>query len=98
MKKEIKSEKTKEFHRTIENNVSQEPSTTKKNSVNQSPKSSSPDEVDPAPASGSLADREHRKWVENAIVLPNNPYSKECIEKRKINRSSSFLNNFNTNE
>ena len=31
---------------------------------------------------GTIADREHRKWTEQAIALQNNPYSKESIEKR----------------
>ena len=55
--------------------------------------SNSPEEVDPAPVPGSLADREHRKWVEAAVSLRNNPYSKENIDKRRISRSSSFLDN-----
>ena len=29
---------------------------------------------------GSVADRERRKWVENAVPLSHNPYSKENIE------------------
>ena len=53
--------------------------------------SKSPAEVDPAPAPGSLADREHRKWMEAAVSLRNNPYSKENIDKRRLRRSSSFL-------
>ena len=32
--------------------------------------------------SGSFADREHRKWVEEAVVLPNNPYTTENIVRR----------------
>ena len=32
---------------------------------------------------GSIADREHRKWVEKAIPLSNNPYSMENITKRR---------------
>ena len=55
--------------------------------------SNSPEEVDPAPVPGSLADREHRKWVEAAVSLRNNPYSKENIDKRRLSRSSSFLDN-----
>ena len=32
---------------------------------------------------GTIADREHRKWVEKAVDFgPNNPYSKESLEKR----------------
>ena len=32
---------------------------------------------------GTFADREHRKWVEKAVDFgPNNPYSKESLEKR----------------
>ena len=38
-------------------------------------------EVSPAP--GSVADRERRKWVEKAVCLSNNPYSKENIVRRK---------------
>ena len=34
--------------------------------------------------SGSFADREHRKWVEEAVVLPNNPYTTENIVRRLI--------------
>jgi hypothetical protein len=32
--------------------------------------------------SGTIADREHRKWTEQAIALQNNPYSRESIERR----------------
>jgi len=52
--------------------------------------SNSPEEVDPAPAPGSLADREHRKWVEKAVTLDNNPYTTENIVKRRLSRSNSF--------
>lgn len=31
---------------------------------------------------GTIADREHRKWIEKAVPLTNNPYSKESLEKR----------------
>ena len=55
--------------------------------------SNSPEEVDPASVPGSLADREHRKWVEATVSLRNNPYSKENIDKRRLSRSSSFLDN-----
>ena len=34
--------------------------------------------------SGSFADREHRKWVEEAVVLPNNPYTTENIVRRSF--------------
>ena len=34
--------------------------------------------------SGSFADREHRKWVEEAVVLPNNPYTTENIVRRSV--------------
>ena len=34
--------------------------------------------------SGSFADREHRKWVEEAVVLPNNPYTTENIVRRWV--------------
>ena len=39
--------------------------------------------LDVSPAPGSVADRERRKWVENAVCLSNNPYSKENIVRRK---------------
>ena len=32
---------------------------------------------------GSLADREHRKWVEKAVPLSNNPYNMENITRRR---------------
>ena len=37
--------------------------------------------------SGTIADREHRKWIEKAVPLQNNPYSKESLEKR-LSRTS----------
>ena len=37
--------------------------------------------------------REHRKWVEAAVSLKSNPYSKENIDKRRLSRSSSLLDN-----
>jgi len=40
-------------------------------------------DLDHASAPGSIADREHRKWVEKAIPLSNNPYSMENITKRR---------------
>lgn len=46
---------------------------------------------------GTIADREHRKWIEEAVPLQNNPYSKESIEKRlsknsiDANRHSSVM-------
>ena len=36
--------------------------------------------------SGSVADREHRKWVEKAVPLSNNPYTMEYITKRKTSK------------
>ena len=42
---------------------------------------------------GSLADREHRKWIESAVVLNNNPYSEENITRRQIELCSSFFDN-----
>ena len=39
----------------------------------------SPDTIhsgDGAPAPGSVADREHRKWEEEAVTLQHNPYSR----------------------
>ena len=41
--------------------------------------------------SGSLADREHRKWRESAVVLNNNPYTEENITRRQTELCSSFL-------
>lgn len=38
---------------------------------------------------GTIADREHRKWTENAIPLQNNPYSRENIERRLRKNSDS---------
>ena len=38
-------------------------------------------------APGSVADRERRKWVEKAVCLSNNPYSKENIVRRKSSSS-----------
>ena len=35
----------------------------------------------------TYADREHRKWIEKAVPLQNNPYSKESLEKR-LSRTS----------
>ena len=40
---------------------------------------------------GSIADREHRKWTEQAVPLQNNPYSKESIERR-LSRGISMDN------
>ena len=42
---------------------------------------------------GSRADREHRKWIESAVRLDNNPYSQLNITARQIGRSCSFLDN-----
>ena len=39
------------------------------------------------PNSGTIADREHRKWIEKAVPLSHNPYSKESLEKR-LSRAS----------
>ena len=36
---------------------------------------------------GTIADREHRKWIEKAVPLSHNPYSKESLEKR-LSRAS----------
>jgi hypothetical protein len=41
----------------------------------------------PATKPGTIADREHRKWIEKAVPLQNNPYSKESLEKR-LSRTS----------
>merc|ERR550517_1546923 len=56
-----------------------------------SPLPCSPPAVDPAPAPGSIAEREHRKWEEDAVKLENNPYSSEAVKRRlSLSRSSSF--------
>ena len=38
---------------------------------------------DSAPMAGSLADKEHRKWTENAVTMINNPYTRDNIERRQ---------------
>ena len=45
------------------------------------------EEEEEGPAPGSVADRERRKWVEKAVSLSNNPYSKENIVRRKSSSS-----------
>ena len=39
---------------------------------------------------GTIADREHRKWIEEAVNLPNNPYSTENLAKYKRKPSASL--------
>ena len=46
----------------------------------------------PLAVSDTFAEREHRKWTENAIPLHNNPYSRENIERRLMSRSNNNLN------
>ncbi|XP_065215527.1 uncharacterized protein LOC135842102 isoform X2 [Planococcus citri] len=41
------------------------------------------DDLAQPPKPGTIAEREHQKW-ERAAPLPNNPYSKENIEKRNL--------------
>ena len=41
---------------------------------------------------GSIAEREHRKWSESAVAMPNNPYTQEKLWERKISRTQ--FNNF----
>ena len=36
----------------------------------------------------SVGDRERRKWVENAVPMSNNPYTKENIVRRKRSSNS----------
>lgn len=36
---------------------------------------------------GSLADREHRKWSQSAVVMSNNPYTSENIMLRKFSKN-----------
>ena len=37
---------------------------------------------------GSVGDRERRKWVEKAVPMSNNPYTKENIVRRKRSSNS----------
>lgn len=39
---------------------------------------------------GSIAEREHKKWL-NAVPMENNPYSPEAIERRLSKQSNSSL-------
>lgn len=39
---------------------------------------------------GTVAYRERKKW-ENAVEMPNNPYSPEAIQKRLTAKSSSYI-------
>lgn len=41
--------------------------------------------------SGSIAAREHMKW-QNAVELPNNPYSAEALQRRLSQTQSQFYN------
>ena len=41
---------------------------------------------------GSIAEREHRKWSESAVAMPNNPYTQEKAWERKISKTQ--FNNF----
>ena len=36
---------------------------------------------------GSFADREHRKWSQSAVSMPNNPYTTESVMTRKYSRN-----------
>ena len=44
-------------------------------------------DTDTMQSQGSVGDRERRKWVEKAVPLSNNPYSKENIVRRKSSSS-----------
>ena len=37
------------------------------------------------PDAGTIAEREHRKW-ENAVAMPNNPYTLERVRQRRRSR------------
>ena len=37
--------------------------------------------------SGSLAEREHHKWSHSAVLMPNNPYTKENAMMRKYSKN-----------
>ncbi|XP_043200054.1 mucin-5AC-like isoform X2 [Amphibalanus amphitrite] len=39
----------------------------------------------PQPPPGTIAEREHRKW-ENAVAMPNNPYTLERVKQRRRSR------------
>ena len=45
-------------------------------------------ENDAQVAQSSVGDRERRKWVENAVPMSNNPYTKENIVRRKRSSNS----------
>ena len=45
-------------------------------------------ENDPQVTQSSVGDRERRKWVENAVPMSNNPYTKENIVRRKRSSNS----------
>lgn len=40
---------------------------------------------------GSIAEREHMKW-QNAVEIPNNPYSAEALQRRLSKTQSQFTN------
>ncbi|GAB6028215.1 hypothetical protein CHUAL_002409 [Chamberlinius hualienensis] len=44
---------------------------------------------------GTIAEREHKKW-ENAVHMPNNPYTAENIARRAFDRSTSFSGRSNS--
>ncbi|CAM1294721.1 Uncharacterised protein PB.2387, partial [Pycnogonum litorale] len=41
------------------------------------------------PKPGTIAEREHKKWLEAAVSMPNNPYSRENLVKRIDTRNPS---------
>lgn len=41
-------------------------------------------------SSGSIADREHSKWLNATAEIPNNPYSPEALEKRLQGSTNSI--------
>ena len=45
------------------------------------------EEPSDSPAPGSLADREHKKWSQSAVVMENNPYTSENVMLRKFSRN-----------
>ena len=45
-------------------------------------------ENDAQASQSSVGDRERRKWVENAVPMSNNPYTKENIVRRKRSSNS----------
>ena len=46
---------------------------------------------------GSISEREHLKWLNNSVVLKNNPYSTEVLHRR-IDRKSESADKLSDNQ